>query len=94
MPDLVCEIVSNSSIRKDTVLLRKTYYDAGIPEYWLIDGRSKSLKFQILVRGRSGYVVCKTDADGYSRSRVLECDFRLVRQKNAIGTVCYRLLNR
>jgi Uma2 family endonuclease len=93
-PDLVCEIVSNSSVRKDTVLLRKSYYDAGIPEYWLVDARVKSVKFQILTRGRSGYVAVKSHADGYLRSQVLQHDVRISRGKPHLGIQSYRLLSR
>ena len=38
-PDLVLEVVSKSSVRKDTVILRDLYYKAGIEEYWLVDAR-------------------------------------------------------
>src|SRR5947209_17728 len=41
-PDLVIEVVSPSSVRKDTVRLRQAYWEAGIPEYWLIDARAES----------------------------------------------------
>jgi Uma2 family endonuclease len=91
-PDLVAEIVSDSSVRKDTILLRKAYYEAGIPEYWLIDARGATVKFQILVRGRSGYVAVKPDSDGYLRSRILSCQVRLIRERDQVGCASYRLL--
>ena len=94
IPDLVCEIVSKGSVRKDTVRLRKAYFDAGIPEYWLIDARGKAVDFKILTRGDSEYVVVGPDADGYCRSPVLGCNFQFVRQQNQIGGACYRLLHR
>jgi Uma2 family endonuclease len=47
-PDLVIEVVSDSSKRKDTELLRAAYARAGVPEYWLVDTRSASLSFVIL----------------------------------------------
>src|SRR5205814_2735662 len=34
-PDWVLEVLSKSSVRKDTVQLRKAYHRAGIREYWL-----------------------------------------------------------
>src|SRR5262245_43408379 len=46
-PDLVVEIVSDSSVEKDTVRLRHAYHRAGIPEYWLIDARRAAINFQI-----------------------------------------------
>ncbi len=43
-PDLVVEIVSDTSVRKDTVLLRKAYGRAGVEEYWLIDAHIIRIK--------------------------------------------------
>src|SRR5262245_11219854 len=54
-PDLVVEIVSDSSVEKDTDLLRQAYHKAGIPEYWLIDACKKEINFQILLHRRTGY---------------------------------------
>jgi Uma2 family endonuclease len=47
-PELVVEIISPSSVRKDTEVLRELYALAGIAEYWLIDARSASPTLQIL----------------------------------------------
>lgn len=56
-PDWVLEILSKSSIRKDTMLLKKRYFKAGILEYWLVDARKKDrIDFQILVRGERKFV--------------------------------------
>ncbi|MSR56902.1 MAG: Uma2 family endonuclease [Planctomycetaceae bacterium] len=90
-PDLVVEIISNSSVRKDTIVLRKAYFEAGIPEYWLIDARGKSLDFQVLKRGKSRYVAVKPDADGYCSSPVLGRRLRLARGRDPLGGACYRL---
>ena len=38
-PDMALEIVSAYSVRKDTQVLRKLYWRARIPEYWLVDAR-------------------------------------------------------
>jgi Uma2 family endonuclease len=48
-PDLVVEIVSDSSVRKDTTLLRDAYWKAGVREYWLFDARGAEIRFDILV---------------------------------------------
>jgi len=55
-PDWVLEIVSRSSVQKDTVKLKKLYYKAGVREYWIIDARGKEIDFQILTRGKTGFV--------------------------------------
>ena len=47
-PDMVLEVVSPSSVEKDIVILRQAYWEAGIPEYWLVDARAEPLKFDIL----------------------------------------------
>src|SRR5271169_4627478 len=46
-PDMVLEIVSSSSVEKDTVTLPDLYWRAGIPEYWLVDARSSRPQFDI-----------------------------------------------
>jgi Uma2 family endonuclease len=46
-PDWVLEIVSDSSVKKDTKKLRSAYARAGIGEYWLVDARGPEIHFQI-----------------------------------------------
>jgi len=50
-PDLIVEIVSDASVRKDTEHLPAAYYRAGVAEFWLIDARSEDLLFRIHHRG-------------------------------------------
>ncbi|MBI1903901.1 MAG: Uma2 family endonuclease [Planctomycetia bacterium] len=90
-PDLVVEIVSDSSVAKDKVRLRKAYFDAGIPEYWLIDAREAAIDFHLLTRSRRGYVAAAADREGYRLSRVFQRRFRLVRRRNRLGGAAYRL---
>ena len=74
--DLVLEIVSKSSVRKDTVLLRDLYFKAGISEYWLVDVRDGALSFDILQRTPEGYVPALA-VDGWVASKVLGKKFQL-----------------
>src|SRR5439155_14608114 len=68
-PDMILEVVSTSSVRKDTELLRELYWRAGIPEYWLVDARGETPSFQILRPTAEGYV--ETEAqDGWLLSAV------------------------
>jgi len=60
-PDLVLEIVSDSSVRKDTILLPELYYAAGVEEYWLIDARGARIEFRLLARGRKQFTPVKPD---------------------------------
>ena len=39
---MVLEVVSKTSVRKDTVVLPQLYWKSKIPEYWLVDGRPGS----------------------------------------------------
>lgn len=89
-PDLVVEIVSDSSVKKDLVALREGYFAAGIPEYWTIDARGESLIFQILMRTEDGYVAGSGPEEPQT-SRVFERSFRLERTRNRAGRWDYRL---
>lgn len=93
-PDLVVEVVSRSSVRKDGVLLREQYFLAGIQEYWQIDGRRETIDFQLLARGEQAFEPVAADADGYRRSEVLGGSFLLTRSLNRAGRFDYRLTGR
>src|SRR5262245_55070832 len=54
-PDMVLEIISRASFHKDTVVLMKAYWDAGIQEYWLVDARQDPLQFDIYRHTAKGY---------------------------------------
>ena len=75
-PDLVIEVVSRSSVKKDLVRLRQAYREAGIPEYWLIDARKEPVTFEILRATTRGYAAARK-ADGWVKSGVLGRWFRL-----------------
>jgi Uma2 family endonuclease len=82
-PDWVLEVLSPSSRKKDKVLLRKGYFDAGIPEYWLIDALNNEVDFQMLLRGekdyeaampQDGWLVSPTFAKSFNLERILHDD--------------------
>jgi Uma2 family endonuclease len=77
--DWVLEIISPSSVRKDTVVLRERYFRAGIREYWLIDARRAAIEFQILVPGRTGFVP-QPRRGGWVASPVFQRKFSLQRR--------------
>ncbi len=89
-PDWVMEVVSRSSVKKDTDLLLEAYYRAGIHEYWLIDARFDEISFQILRRRKDRYVRTKP-RDGWHYSTVFQRYFRLLRRKNRLGRWTYTL---
>lgn len=86
-PDLIVEVVSRSSLKKDSQLLFERYFGfgAGVREYWLIDARANEIDFRIHRRGRSRFQKIRADAGGFVRSEVLDRAFRLSRSRNPIG---------
>lgn len=78
-PEMVLEIVSDSSVQKDTVLLRDLYWQAGINEYWLIDARGKRLSFDLLRHTPRGYVATRRQ-QGWLKSAVFGKAFQLTTQ--------------
>ena len=93
-PDWVCEIVSDSSIKKDNRLLRQAYFQAGIPEYWLLDARGEQVDFKLMVAGATEYVEQPADADGFRVSSVFGSAFRVHREEDQLGRWKYRLEHR
>jgi Uma2 family endonuclease len=89
-PDLVAEVVSPSSEDKDTEKLMSQYYDAGIPEYWLIDARGGTIQFDIFKYGPKGYRASRW-VDGWVKSKVLDRSFRLTRAEGKLGIPVYSL---
>ncbi len=89
-PDWVLEVVSDSSVSKDTVRLREGYHRAGIPEYWLVDARGEAISFQVLHYRKSGYVAAPSK-DGWVRSKVFDRSFRLERSMDEFGLWDYTL---
>jgi Uma2 family endonuclease len=90
-PDLVIEIISNSSVDKDSVTLRDAYHRAGIHEYWIVDARGPSLAFEVLHRQPHGYVSATSDEQGLRHSNVLARGVALWRHADRIGGWQYTL---
>jgi Uma2 family endonuclease len=90
-PDWVLEIVSKSSVQKDTRRLRAKYHLAGVPEYWLIDARGKEIDFQILLGEQADYVPAVVSRGGWQTSPVFGRRFRLVRQRGEMNFWEYTL---
>lgn len=63
-PDLIVEILSPSSVRRDKIEKREIYERAGVKEYWLVDPKAKSIEIYLL---RDGKLVldntCALEAD-------------------------------
>jgi len=82
-PDMALEIISPTTVHKDTKELRELYWQAGIPEYWLADGRGKTLRFDIFRHAPRGYVATRR-RDGWLKSVVLGRSFRLSLQTDRL----------
>lgn len=92
-PDVVLEIVSKSSVKKDTQRLPELYWRAGITEFWLVDVRGGILKFDILQYTSQGYQET-TAVDGWLTSKVFAHQFQLVKGSDPVGRPEYQVLSR
>jgi Uma2 family endonuclease len=89
-PDMVLEVVSAGSVKKDKVTLRDLYWKAGIAEYWLIDARGEQVEFDILRHTSRGYVATRKQ-EGWVKSVVFGKSFRLTSQTLPDGNPEYTL---
>jgi hypothetical protein len=83
-PDMVLEVVSASSVRKDLVILRQGFWEAGAREYWLVDARKEPLTFDILRHTALGYKPTRKQ-DGWIKSAVFGKSFRLTHRLGKRG---------
>jgi Uma2 family endonuclease len=89
-PDMVLEVVSESSVGKDYKELRELYWRAGIPEYWLVDARGERLTFEILRHSSKSYAAVRKQED-WQKSAVFGKSFRLTRRADEQGNPEYEL---
>jgi len=90
-PDLIVEVLSDSSVRKDTKRLPGAYFLAGVREYWLADARREPFLFRIHQRGASSFEAVAADADGFQPSAVFACRFRLDWRRDRSGYWAFEL---
>lgn len=83
-PDMVLEVVSKSSVKKDTEILFEAYWEAGIGEYWLVDARSDAIAFDIYKRGPKGFVATRKQT-GWLKSAAFGKAFKLTRENDEQG---------
>jgi Uma2 family endonuclease len=90
-PDMVLEVVSAGSVRKDTVVLKQAYWEAGVREYWLVDAREEPLTFDIFRHTAKGYTATRKKG-GWLKSAVFGKSFRLTQEVDpALGDVVFNL---
>jgi Uma2 family endonuclease len=83
-PDMVLEVVSEGSVKKDTDVLRDLYAKAGIPEYWLVDPTEQPASFEILKLGSRGYASMRGQR-GWVKSAVFGKSFQLTQEADEDG---------
>jgi Uma2 family endonuclease len=88
-PDMVLEITSSTSLRKDTEILRDVYWRAGVSEYWLVDARGDEPLFSILRHTVRAYTSTRQQPDGWLRSAVFDRSFRLTQGSDPLGHPLY-----
>jgi Uma2 family endonuclease len=93
-PDLVVEIVSDSSVGKDRVRLPRLYAAAGVPELWLVDARGEDLAFEIFVLKAGRYVRQSSVGEDWLSSPVLQRSVKLTRRLNRRSRWSYELEHR
>jgi len=89
-PDMVLEVVSPTSVEKDTQVLRELNWRAGVREYWLADPRGDDLAFDILKYGARGYSAVRKSG-AWLKSSVFARSFRLTCRDDALGIPIYDL---
>ncbi len=75
IPDIVVEVLSPGSVRRDRIDKKAIYEKAGVPEYWIVDPNYKNVEIYHLKEGRYdlfGFV----EETGIVKSSVLK-DFEL-----------------
>lgn len=94
-PDLVVEVLSDSSEKKDRERLPPLYARAGVSELWLVDVRKRDrIDFEVQVLGPEGYALQRPDVDGWAFSPVLGLEVRLLRSTGPRGLPHYELQHR
>jgi Uma2 family endonuclease len=93
-PDMVLEVVSPGSVKKDTVDLVDAYWQAGIPEYWLVDPRGGGApQFTLYAHAARGYKAVRPSG-GWRKSEVFGVAVRLTHSTDDLGLPTYALETR
>jgi Uma2 family endonuclease len=83
--DLIVEIVSDTSVAKDTRRLPAAYFRAGVREFWLADARGAAPTLVIHARGPTGFEPVAADGEGFQASGVLGYRYRLDSARHRLG---------
>ena len=89
-PDMVLEVLSPSSVKKDMEILFDLYWQAEIQEYWLVDARGQRLSFDIFRHTAKGYQAVRKQG-GWLKSAVFGKAFRFLRTLDERSEPVYTL---
>jgi Uma2 family endonuclease len=89
-PDMVLEVLSDGSEKKDEVVLMTAYREAGVREYWLVDVRGEKTRLDIFRYGPKGYTAARKK-DGWVKSNVFGKSFRLLARQSRTKHPDYKL---
>ena len=70
-PDMVFEVISEDSVRRDRVEKFLEYEREGVREYWLIDSRPNRATVDVFVLEQGSFVPLEENDEGWFESRVL-----------------------
>ena len=93
-PEVVLEVRSDGSTRKDTVDLPADLFALGVTEYWLVDARRDPAALTLHARGDGAFEPAAADADGFALSGVFGRRFRLDTRTDPLGRRQVRLTDR
>lgn len=77
VPDLVVEILSPSTAKRDKGDKRQTYEKYGVPEYWIVDGANRLMEQYRLMNGRYDFPVLFGEDDVVQSPRLTCISFPL-----------------
>ncbi len=70
-PDLVVEIVSPNTVRRDTFVKKNLYAEAGVKEYWIVYPEERAIEVWVLKEGKY-HLHSVSEGDGRVKSEVLK----------------------
>jgi Uma2 family endonuclease len=71
VPDMVCEIVSPGTYRRDTAIKKEIYEKYGVPEYWVVIPELKIIEVKTLEEGRYK-IHSYAEGEGMVTSKIIE----------------------
>lgn len=90
-PNMILEVVSKSSEKKDLKDNVTDFARADVEEYWIADGRGETPKLRILCLQGGALLDQAPDADGWLSSPFFARSFRLRRFVDPVGLIDFEL---